>query len=301
MEGITAVIHTRNSAKTLSGCLKSVSWCDAVYVVDMQSEDGTIEIAKRFGAKIFQVSSQHVYADPIRNEYLKKVKTSWTLILDSDEEIPPSLASKLATLKMTTGVNGYSIPRKNLVLGKWIEHTGYWPDYIVRFFRTGKASYPAPVHSQPVVEGVHEFLPPELEFAIIHHHYETITAFVSKLNIYTSLETEKLLSSDISFSPLLALKEFFNQFHTRYFKWEGYKDGSVGFTLSLLSSVYQLISYLKAWEVTKNEQQHTLESVEEEVVLGCEATSYWVANESIKSEKNALRRLLLKIRRRLHS
>src|SRR5258708_29144379 len=133
MATITAVVHTRNSEQTLGKCLRSVAWCDEIFVIDMDSSDGTIEIAKKHGAKIFSLRATHAYADPIRNEYLQKVKTDWTIIVDSDEEVPPTLAEKLKELMLVAGVNGYSIPRKNIIFDKWIEHTGYWPDYIVRF------------------------------------------------------------------------------------------------------------------------------------------------------------------------
>lgn len=301
MATITAVVHTRNSAHTLDACLRSVSWCDAIYVVDMGSVDKTVEIAKKYGAKIYEVKSNLPYADPIRNEYLKKVKTDWTLIVDSDEEVPPTLAEKLKELMVAGAVNGYSLPRKNVVFGKWMEHTGYWPDYIVRFFRTGQATYPPQVHAQPIVDGRHEFLLPEERYALVHHHYPTIFEFLNRMNVYTSLEVEKLTKAGRSYSPTEALKEFFAELHRRFFQMEGYKDGSYGLVLSLLSGVYQLVAYLKAWEVNKSETPVDLEDVEAEVAAGCDATSYWVANEKLSTEKRPLSKLGLKLRRKLHS
>lgn len=301
MSTVTAVIHTRNSAETLDTCLRSVSWCDSIYVVDMQSTDHTIEIAKKYGAKIFEVKDQYLYADPIRNEYLKKVKTDWTLIVDSDEEVPSTLTKKLKAAMDVPQINGYALPRKNIIFGKWMQHTGYWPDYIVRFFRTGQATYPPQVHAQPIVDGRSEFLPPTEELALVHHHYKTIFDFICRLNIYTTLEVEKLTKRGTNFSSLEALQEFFAELHRRFFQMEGYKDGSYGLVLSLLSAVYQMVAYLKAWEKHKLEEEISLSDVEEEVTAGCDATSYWVANEELRTKQHFLAQLGLKIRRKLHS
>ncbi len=301
MATITAVVHTRNSDKTLGACLQSLSWCDAVYVVDMGSSDRTLDVAKKYGAKIYNVQTNLPYADPIRNEYLNKVKTDWTLIVDSDEEVPPTLAKKLQELMLAPGVEGYSVPRKNLIFGKWAQHAGYWPDYIVRFFKTGKATYPPQVHSQPIIDGKHEFISPQVDLAFIHHHYQTIFDFMNRLNVYTSLEVEKLTKVKKVWTPLEAMREFFAEFQRRFFQMEGYKDGSLGLTLSLLSSVYQLVSYLKAWEVGKSDDPVSLDDIEVEVTEGCSATSYWVANEQLKENRNIIKKVSLKLRRKMHS
>lgn len=301
MSTITAVVHTKNSAKTLDVCLKSLAWCDVIFIVDMQSTDKTIEIADKYGTKVFAVRENLPYADPIRNEYLQKVKTDWTLIVDSDEEVPHTLAGKLKELMMVAGVDGYNLPRKNIIFGKWMAHTGYWPDYIIRFFRTGKGTYPPQVHGQPVVSGKTESIEPREEFALVHHHYPTIFEFLNRLNVYTTLEVPKLFEQKKEYTPIEALREFFAEFHRRFFSMQGYKDGSHGLTLSLLSSVYQLVSYLKAWEVGKSEAGSSLDDVQVEVEAGCNATSYWVANESLTASKNFFARLRLKISRKLHS
>lgn len=301
MVTITAVVHTRNSASTLEACLQSVSWCDVIFVVDMGSIDKTLEIAKKHGAKVFEVKTALNYADPIRGDFLKKVKTDWTLIVDSDEEVPPTLAAKLKELMMVAAVNGYSLPRKNIVLGKWMQHTGYWPDYIVRFFRTGKATYPPQVHAQPIIDGRHEFIPPEENYALVHHHYNTIFEFIERMNVYTGLEVEKLTSQGKNYTPLEAMREFFAEFNRRFFQMQGYRDGSYGLVLALLSAVYQLVAYLKAWEASKMETQVNLDEVEIEVAAGCDATSYWIANEQLNENQPFLKQIALRIRRKFHS
>ncbi len=307
MQTITAIVHTKNSEKTLDACLSSLEWCNEVFVVDMASTDATIHIAKKHKATIFHVTSNERFADPIRQEYLKKVTTDWTLIIDSDEEVPVTLANKISELMLTQGVDGYSLPRKNIIFGKWIQHSGFWPDYIVRLFKTGKGSYPPYVHVQPTIEGVSQKLQADEKFAIVHHHYDSIEQFILRLNVYTSLEAKKLVElhaknpQDYVLPTTRFLQEFFNQFFSRYFDQKGYRDGVYGVILSLLMATYMMIVAMKVWEITKKEVNISLEDIEQEVTDACQATSYWVANEKLQTEKNALHKLSLKIRRKLHS
>lgn len=301
MATITAIVHTKNSAAHLATCLASLTWCDDIWVVDMGSTDETLAIAKKYKASMFVVKSDLPYADPIRNQFLAKVKTDWTLIVDSDEEVPKSLAAKIKEVMMVAGINGYAIPRKNIIFGAFIQHTGFWPDYIIRLMRTGYGKYPPEVHGQPTVEGKMENLPAQEEYALVHHHYRTIEEYVSRLNVYTSLEVEKLVKTGDHYSPLSALQAFFNGFHTRFFAQEGYKDGSYGFTLSLLQAVYPMLAHLKAWEKTKKNEATQLEDVEAVIGDACSGTTYWVSNEELKKKPTPFNKVMLQIRRKLSS
>ncbi|MEP7167031.1 MAG: glycosyltransferase family 2 protein [Candidatus Woesebacteria bacterium] len=295
MSTITAVVHTKNSGKTLETCLHSLRWCDEVFVVDMESTDDTVSIAKKYDATIFH-EKQIKIVEPMRNKYLEKVKTEWTLIVDSDEEVPETLAKKLRQLMMTQGVNAYKLPRANIIFGKWIEHTGFWPDYIVRFFRTGKCTFPPYVHADPIIDGVTETVEAHKEFALLHHHYDSIEQYVMRLNVYTSMEVEKQELQSTHF-----LQAFFDEFYSRFFARQGYKDGSHGLVISLLQAIYMMVVQLKLWEKTKNEMKVSLDDVEATINDACSDAMYWSANERIKTEKNTLKRIGYKIKRKLNS
>ncbi|PWU24045.1 hypothetical protein C5B42_00815 [Candidatus Cerribacteria bacterium 'Amazon FNV 2010 28 9'] len=304
MPTITALVHTRNSANALETCLQSLQWCNEIWVIDMESSDRTLDIAKKYATKIFKTKAAFDYADPIRNIYIQKVTTDWLLIVDHDEEVPKTLAAKIQTCISIDGINGYQLPRLNIIFGEKVWHTGFWPDYIIRLIRTGKGSYPPQVHGQPIVEGRVEAIEAKEEYALIHHHYPTIESFLSRANIYTSLEVEKILKETKEATPLFALRGFFEQFHTRYFALEGYKDGNVGFSLSLLLGAYTMIARLKAWEKMKQKAQASvgnIEDVETEIAAACSNTSYWVANEKLKEKINPFVKLRLLIKRKLSS
>ncbi len=298
MSTITAIVHTKNSAKTLKSCLASLIWCDEIFVVDMQSTDETVEIAKKYKATIFEEKPRQ-FADPIRNQYIHKVKTEWTLIVDSDEEVPETLAKRLQELSLTPGINGYKVPRANIIFGKWMQHTGFWPDYIVRFFRTGTCTYPPYVHGQPVIEGVTAEIEPRQEYALIHHHYESVEQYLMRLNVYTTLEVEKTTDNRLQTADFL--RSFFDEFYRRFYRQEGYKDGSHGLVVSLLQAIYMLVVTMKRWEAARSEIPVTLPEIESGVHEACSQTTYWTANEQIKGKNGFLTKLGLKIRRKLTS
>lgn len=304
MASITAIVHTKNSEQTLKQCLDSLAFCDEIFVVDMESTDTTLAIAKKTKAKIYTVrqpDGEPLIVEKVRQQFIEKVKTDWTLIVDSDEEVPESLAKKIQEAMLVQSVDAYKIPRRNIILGKEIEHTGYWPDYLLRLFRTGVVTHPTEIHIQPEVKGKLMLFPALKEYGLIHHHYASIESFLTRLNKYTSFEVEKLLKAKEAYNPLEAVVAFFQQFHTRYFQQQGYKDGTFGFVLSLLQSIYPMISILKAWEKTKTEVDIRFDDVESVIADGCRSTSYWVANEQLPRTRNIMSRVSLLLRRKLAS
>lgn len=300
MSTVTAIVHTKNSAQTLELCLKSLVWCDEVFVVDMQSTDDTVRIAKKYKATLFE-EKPIKFADPIRNTYIHKVKTEWTLIVDSDEEVPATLAKHLRELSLSQGINGYKVPRANIIFGKWMQHTGFWPDYIVRFFRTGTCTYPPYVHGQPIIEGVTAEIDARQEYALIHHHYESVEQYLMRLNVYTSLEIEKAEVTNYKLTATSFIESFFSEFYRRFYQQEGYKDGSHGLVVSLLQAMYMMVVQMKRWEQARQELPISLEAIESSVNDACRSTTYWVANEQIKQKKSPIQKIGLKIRRKLNS
>ncbi|HSW89836.1 MAG TPA: glycosyltransferase family 2 protein [Patescibacteria group bacterium] len=301
MSNTTAIVHTKNSQETLEQCLKSLHSFADIWVVDSDSSDKSLVIAQKYATKVFKIKTDIPFADPLRNQFLQKVKTEWTLIVDSDEEIPETLAKKLQELSLTQGIAGYRIPRKNIIFGKWIEHTGFWPDYIVRFFRTGTCLYPPFVHAQPVIDGQVGDITALEEYAIIHHHYDTISQYLSRLNTYTSLEVEKDAPADYNLRTANWFSVFFGEFNRRFFADHGYLDGSYGLILSFLQSIYQLVVAMKRWEIKKENESISLRDIESQVNEQCSNVSYWSANEEIKSSKNIFQKVSLMFWRKIHS
>ncbi len=255
---LSVVINTKNAEATLKKCLDSVKFADEIIIVDMHSQDKTLEIAQKYTNKIFTYKDVG-FADPARNFALSKATQNWILIVDADEEVPISLKNKiLALIAESNNTPAYFIARKNIIWDKWIEHTGWWPDYQLRFFKRGAIDYPAKIHTKPQAPQNSQFLPAQEDLALIHYNYPTISSFLEKMNRYTDL-------TDIAvnkFDAQAVLDKFFAEFLARYFVHQAYLDDLNGTALALAQSSYELFTYLKAWEkqgykFNKNNQQTT--------------------------------------------
>ncbi|MFZ5376074.1 MAG: glycosyltransferase family 2 protein [Patescibacteria group bacterium] len=254
---LSVVINVRNSAETFGRCLESIKFAQEIIVVDMESTDNSVEIAKRYTDKIF-CHKNVGYADPARNFALSKATQPWIFVIDADEEVSSSLKDVIIQLsEQSTDATGYYFPRKNIVSRKWIEHTGWWPDYQLRLFKNGSVKWAEGVHRQPDVLGKVVFLPEMETNAILHHNYQDLSCFIDRLNRYTSLHAQERTSLSITGSSLeeKALKKFFDEFIQRYFAYHGYCDGLHGTTLSLAQAFYELSVFFKQFELKKVEGQ----------------------------------------------
>lgn len=246
---LSVVINTKNSAATLGLTLKSIKdLADEIVVVDMQSTDDTKVLAQKYTDKVFDHPDVG-YVEPARNYAIQKATQAWVLIVDADEEVPEAL--KLLIKRITQGMNEadcYYLPRKNVIFKKWIAHTGWWPDYVLRLFKRGAVSWANEIHSIPITTGNVKELPAQEEIAIVHHNYQNVSQYVSRLNRYTSIEAK---DTPTSLQKNTLFRTFGNQFFTRYFDQKGYQDQQHGLALSLLQSFYEVITSLKVWELSE--------------------------------------------------
>ena len=181
---ISVVINTYNEEVNIERCLRSVIWADDIVIVDMYSTDRTIRIAKKFNTRIFS-HKQTQYVEPARNYAISKAKYDWILVVDADEEIPITLAKKLRVIADSNDISHVLIPRKNIVLGKWLKYCAEWANHQTRFFKKELADWSSDIHKQPFVKGKGYRLPALEKYAIVHHYYSTISEFVSKFDVYT--------------------------------------------------------------------------------------------------------------------
>jgi len=245
---ISVVINTLNNEDEISRAINSVkSLADEIVVCDMESSDNTSTIAKKLGAKVFSHKKEN-YVELVRNFMVSKATCDWIFILDPDEELQSSLVKKLREITKKPEADYYRIPRKNIIFGKWIKHTNWWPDYNIRFFKKGFVSWNEAIHSVPMTQGKGADLPDKEEYAIIHNNYENISSYLEKMVRYTDAGKDNLLKGGYVFSWKDLIKKPANEFLSRYFEGEGYKDGIHGLALSLLQSFSQFVLYLKVWE-----------------------------------------------------
>lgn len=293
---VSVVINTLNESENLPRLLKSISgFADEVIVVDMESVDDTVKTAKKFGAKVFNYK-QVGYVEPARNFAISKATSDWILILDADEKLSKTLRSKLIEIVKYPQADYYRLPRKNLVFGKYLQYSRWWPDYNIRFFRKGFVSWSDEIHSIPVTTGRGADLPAEESMAIVHHNYVSTDQYLSRMMRYTSIQSRHLIEEGYKFKWSDILSKPVGEFLSRYFQGQGYKDGLHGLALSILQGFSEFVVYLKVWEAIKfKEFDVGLGEVLEESSQLSGDYNYWKA-DSLLRENGGLRN---RVKRRL--
>lgn len=309
---ISVVMNTKNMAETLPAAIKSVAkLADEVVVVDMNSTDGTVELAKKLGATVFEYKQNLGFADPARNFALSKAKSDWTFVLDADEEVSEGLAKLLRQVvkqEVPADLQGdcYYVPRQNIIFGQALAHTGWWPDYQLRFFKRGTVHWTDKVHTQPEFEGQLVYLPAETGSVILHHNYQTVQQFIDRLNRYTNLELAKKSSKESKkqCTPEELVKSFSAEFFKRMFVSNGLADGMHGLSLSFLQSFYELTVFLKQWQELSFPESENYSSVahQQKSVRALhhfqKDLSYWLADWHVQ-HSHGLVQVYWKLRRKL--
>lgn len=248
---ISVVINTLNEGHIIERAIKSVGWADEIVVCDMHSEDKTVQTAKKLGAKVIFHKKEEI-VERARNFAISKAGGEWILVLDPDEEVPLSLANRLREIAQGMKHMDYvRLPRKNLIFGHFMKNSGWWPDYNVRFFKKGSVRWTDEIHRPPQVFGEGLDLPVKEEYAILHHSYETVSQFISRMDRYTAIQAEELKRKGYEFRWQDLFEKPLNEFLSRFFAMEGYKDGLYGLALSFLQGFSDLVVYLKLWEMKK--------------------------------------------------
>ena len=276
MGKLSVVIATRNEEENIGRCLESVKdIADEIVVIDEYSTDKTVEIAKKFGAKIF-LEPHHNNFHITKQIALEKATGDWILQLDADEVVTPELSREISSTvhgspptvhnrlfqrhqsllekrdgkigKPTGEIVGYFIPRRNIFLGKPLTHAGVYPDGVIRLVKKGKAHFPQKsVHEQISLEGEVAWLSEDL----LHFDSPTLKRYLTRLNRYTDLQAYELKEKHvpknvfyfIEYTMCKPLRTFCNLF----IRHLGFLDGVRGFLWSLFSSFHFPIAYFKYW------------------------------------------------------
>lgn len=244
--GISVVIFTKNEEVNIGKCIKSVkSFADEIILIDMQSRDKTVKIARSLGASIYSVEDIN-WVEPVRNFGIDKAKNNWVLVLDADERVPASLGRKFIGIVKDDKYDAVKIPYKVIFFKKWIRNTNWWPDYHVRFFRKGFVKWVVKIHPDIKVKGRILELEPETKNAIIHENAKDIKTWLNKMNHHTDFEDHFFNLKKIE--PEDILGRFRREFYWRYFESKGYADGMHGFVLSKFMEYYRFLEFVKFWE-----------------------------------------------------
>jgi (heptosyl)LPS beta-1,4-glucosyltransferase len=250
---ISVVINTLNEERMLPFALRSVrTWADEIVVVDMHSEDRTVEIAREYGAKVF-FHERTGFVEPARSYAFAMATVDWVLWLDADELVPEPLSRRLKDISDHDQADVVVVPRLNYLLGVPVMHTGWGPeqDKHARFFRRGMLRSSAKIHGllQPVSGAKTLELAYAPGLAVVHFNYLDSSQFVEKLNSYTTIEAQQALERGEKASVWWTLCRAAVEFLHRYMRQQGYRDGWRGLYLAGLTAMYRCVSSAKLQEL----------------------------------------------------
>jgi len=244
---ISVTVITKDEEDNLARCLASVPFADEIVVIDSGSADRTVEIARQFTERVeFHAWEGHVK----QKQYAVDVaRHDWILSLDADEEVHESLRRLIMDLwKTAPACDAYRVRRRVFYLGKWINHSGWYPDKRIRLFDRRRARWGGyDPHDEVVCDG----RVGELAGDLNHYSYRDVSHHLRRIDEYTTIMAreyrkrgKRATLADLVFRPPFA-------FFKKYVLNRGFLDGRHGFVVCLLTAYYVFCKYLKLWEMER--------------------------------------------------
>jgi glycosyltransferase involved in cell wall biosynthesis len=242
---ISASIIVRNEEHNIAALCETLGWADEIVIVDSASADKTVEIARRYTDKIYQrefrgYKDKHQFADA-------QTTSDWILWIDADERVTPELKAAIENLRAAEELpDGFRIARRTFYLGRWIKHSGWYPDYQMRLYRKA-ASYwdgVAP-HETARVRGRVETLPGEL----LHFTKQSLSEHHRVTESYATLAAQHLFDNGRRAGPLAIFFHPLAAFCRTFLLKLGFLDGAQGLIIALFTAYGVFLKYAKIWEL----------------------------------------------------
>lgn len=246
---ISAAVITLNEERNLPACLESLGFCDEILVVDSGSRDRTAEIARAAGARVL-VRDWPGHIEQ-KNFALAAAGGDWVLALDADERVSPELREQILRELPRAGaeLDGFTMPRRSFYLGRWIRHSGWYPDRKLRLVRRGRGRWGGiNPHDQLRVPGAVRALDGDLR----HFPYRDLADHLRKIDSYTTIMAQEKRRRGIRALPRLAVAAPL-KFLKSYVLQAGFRDGLPGFVVAAMASYYEFLKYAKLLELEMTE------------------------------------------------
>jgi glycosyltransferase involved in cell wall biosynthesis len=247
---VTVTVITKNEADALADALRSVAWADEIIVVDAESTDGTVDIARQFTDRVY-VRPWNGYVDQ-KNHAASLATNNWIVSLDADERVTPALAEEIRLLLATEPAShGYRMPRVSSYFGRWIRTTDMYPDYQLRLYDRRHARFDGKyVHESVRADGAVGYLKNELE----HHPYRDLSEHLIRMDRYTTLAARQMHEQGRRATVLGLLIHPRLAFFRNYVLKGGFRDGKAGLVISLVNSYYVFLKFAKLWELQNRDR-----------------------------------------------
>ena len=239
---ISATIIACNEERNIARAIESLRCCDEIIVVDSGSTDRTVEIAEKLGARVIEMpwkgyASQKNYAS-------EQAAHDWVLSIDADESLSEALEAEIWQIKKSgPQYDAYTMPRLAQYLGRWILHSGWYPDRKIRLFDRRKARWEGDyVHESVRVNGVVG----HLESNLLHFTCNSLAEHLRTMDRYTTLAAEQLVDQKVDIHWRRIVFDPLWTFFGTYFLKQGFRDGLEGLCIAYMAAFYNFVKYAKA-------------------------------------------------------
>ena len=250
MSRVSVTIITLNEEANLSACLDSVKWADEILVVDSESHDRTVAIARDFGCRVLinpwpgHKEQKNVAVDAASHE--------WILSVDADERLTPEIQQEVRKVfSDPDSMDGYKFPRKNYFLGKWMRYGGWNPDHVLRLFKKDKGRFGGinPHDKVIISSGRVGHLP----YPILHLTYTSFEQYLAKQDVYSRIGADELFKSGRMkrITSLSLTSKFIGKFLETYLWKRGCLDGLNGLIASMGGAYFAMLRLARLWEMQR--------------------------------------------------
>ena len=242
MKAISGVVITFNEEDRIRDCLESLDFLDEIIVVDSNSTDQTVKIAREYTDQVYCVDWKG-YAIS-KNYGIDKARNNWILSLDADERISASLRQSIIDQNLDL-FSGYWIPRKTFYIDRWIQGGGWYPDRQLRLFNRQNGRFElTPIHKHIIIDGKVG----NLQGDILHYSYRNISDHVNRIDKYTSLISEKWIADNRKVTPgKMILRTGWEFIRSLIFR-KGFRDGQTGVVMAGMHAFYTFLKFAKTLE-----------------------------------------------------
>ncbi len=251
-ERLSVTIITYNEEENIRNCIESVKWADENVIVDAESNDRTVEICREYTDKVF-LNPWPGHKEQ-KNFAISKASNLWIFSIDADEIVPDELKTFILEELKSPAFDGYKFPRQNYFLGKWLKHGGWYPDHVLRLFRKDKGFFGGiNPHDKVVIESGKVVT---VSIPIIHYTYKSISHFVAKQNMYSTIAAQEMVKSreveKITLYKMITKPPW--KFIETYFIKMGFLDGLHGLIVATGAAYVAFWKQAKIWELSRYEK-----------------------------------------------
>ncbi|GGP26238.1 glycosyltransferase family 2 protein [Silvimonas amylolytica] len=245
---LSVILIAHNEIANLRDCLASVAFADEVIVVDSGSTDGSVALAREMGAKVLETDWPGF--GPQKNRALDLAQGDWVFSIDADERVPEGLRDEILMTISQPQFDAYEMPRLSSFCGRFIRHSGWWPDPVLRLFRRGSARFTdVAVHERLIAQGKTG----RLRHHLLHYSYPDLESVLAKINRYSSDAARAKFAAGKRSTLLGACFRGFWTFFRHYTFQRGFLDGREGFLLAVTAGIGNFCRYAKLAQLGRNE------------------------------------------------